>query len=108
MQNKYILERINHEGYKRYLVYYSHESFVGCLPEIQAFVAKSFRNDGYQDSAKVLIDLVGVIKGDDDRFLDCRFHGGKLYFENFVKPSEYFVKKTEEILKEHPECRDVE
>ena len=106
MQKKYFLERIDHGEYKRYLIYLSHENFVEVLPEIQAFVAQSFRNDEFKDAVKVMIDLTGVVKDDKGRFLDCTFRKGKLYFESFVEPDEFFIKKTEEMLKEHPEYRD--
>ena len=74
MQKKYFLERIDHGEYKRYLIYLSHENFVEVLPEIQAFVAQSFRNDEFKDAVKVMVDLVGVVKGNKDRFLDVKLN----------------------------------
>lgn len=92
--DEYLIEKIDINGYDRYLLCLTFESIMNYLSEIES--SPSIMNC----SGKLLIDQLLVTGNGDNRFISCNFKNGKLDMDtaHSVKPDDCFRTITIEWL----------
>lgn len=92
--SEYIIKNIDKEGYDRFLLWLSFESFIDHLSSIE----KS--PNMFNVSGKILIDQLFLTGNSDNRFISCDFKDGKLDLKTarVVYPVDFFRKETVDWL----------
>lgn len=92
--NTFIIKETHTDGYDRFLLWLSVESFIDHLSSIEE--APNMVNS----SGRILIDQLFITGEGDNRFICCDFKNGKLDFKTAhnVSPVESFRKETVQWL----------
>lgn len=95
--NEYIIKDINTEGYDRFLLWLSFESFADHLGSIEK------APNMVHSSGKILIDQLFLTGDGDNRFISCDFKDGRLDFRTarIVAPASILRKVTVQWLHEN-------